>query len=590
MKTIVRSLAVVVAGVCGCAAFAADGPIPMRMLAPDTTYLVVSADAWNKAVESWEKTGLHALLQIEPLKSLMGEEGASGSMEKQLKEIGAPAGSATWPDAFGAAMYTAHNAELDTDEGHMLFYGDWGARADAFSQLVDAGLADAVKKDKWTVETSDEIAGRKVTTITIPESEADAKMREQFGGFGVELAQTSNKFLYLRDGTRFLVCTERAGLEEALEVVDGSRKSKLPDAKDFQGAMDQLGPQDVSFALLTGPMQKLLAGEGMGMLAMMQPMMQPLLGDVHAWAGGLRVNGGSGQVELTAAALVPGQKVGLWSLLGPSVPVDPPPPLIGQEAISYSRMNVQFKEFMNLVHTVAANVPEIGEQLDPWLINFGPAVSKGLEAMGPGVWNMSQVRQPISPESMQSATIIACSNPKAVVPMFTQFGAPLGLEPRDVDGNTIFSSPMAPTAMGVANGYMAIGDPKQVEQAMRAVGQKDLPSVSENVAFKRAAGAVGSASVLGWGYSDWVATWAYEREMIKLKRDEVGNVQGALERADDGPWADRVGFELPDDSADKLAALEPSTLAKYIGPMVWTCTSSDKGTVLRMWLMPGAGE
>ncbi|MBL9141890.1 MAG: hypothetical protein JNK53_08490, partial [Phycisphaerae bacterium] len=539
---------------------------------------------------AWDKTGLHGLMQTDQLKALMGSEGASGNMEKHLKEIGAPAGSATWPDAFGIALYTAHNAELDTDEGHMLMYGDWGARADAFAQLVDASLADAVKKEKWKTESKDEIAGRKVVTVTIPESDDVKAMRQEFGGLGVDMTSSKDTFLYVRDGTRFFVGTERAGIEEALEVVDGSRKSKLPDSKDYQAAMDQLGAQDLSFALLTGPMQKLLAGEGMGMMAMMQPMIQPLLGDVHAWCGGLKIQGTRGQVELTATALVPGQKAGLWSLIGPSMPIEPPPPLIGPEAISYARFNVQFKEIMNVVNTVAANVPEMGDFLDPWLLNFGPAVTKALESMGPGMWMSSQVRQPVTPESLVSSTIIACANPKAVVPMLTQFGAPMGLEPRDVDGNTIFSSDSPPMSIGVSNGYMAMGDSKQVEQAMRAVGQRDLPSVSENAAFKRAATAAGSDPVVGWGYSDLVARWAFDREMLKLKHKEMGTMPRLVDESDDTPWAKRVGYKMPDDSMEKLATLEPSTVAKFIGPMVWTCQKDDKGAVLRMWVMPAASE
>jgi hypothetical protein len=509
-----------------------------------------------------------------------------------VKELGAPEGSATWPDAFGVAFYTSHNAELDTDEPNILFYGDWGARADAASQLLDAVLADAVKTDKWRIETGDEVLGRKVTTVHLPEDEAMKAIRERYGGqMGVEVSRTTEKLFYVRDGSRFFVSTERSGIEDALEAVDGKRKSKVPDSKEFQSAMDQLGEQDVSAVVLTGPLQKALPGTGMGPLAMMEPVLQTLLGDVKAWCVGLDVQGTRGQVEVTATALMSGPKTGLWSMLGPSAPVDKPPPLIGADSVSYGRMNVQFKEFMPLVNSLAANLPpEITDMLDQWLINYGPAVTKALDAIGPGMWFSSQIRQPVTPESLVGNTIMACSNPKAVVPVLAQFGPQMGMEPRDVDGNTIFSGAGSPMSVGVSNGYIAMGDGKQVEQAMRAVGQKDLPSLADNPSYKKAATAAGTEPLVGWGFTDIVARWGFDREMIKSAAEESASMGQLMEQADDSPWAKRVGFTMPENSLEHLAELEPATLAKYVGSTVWSIKMGENGLVARYWLMPGQGE
>lgn len=562
--------------------------MPLRALAPDSSYILVTADAWDKSMEAWKKTGLHELMQSEPMLKVFGSEGATGNIDKRVKEIGAPEGSVTWPDAFGLALYTVHNNELDSDEGHVLVYGDWGTRADATAQLIDAILADAVKTDKWRTETGDEIMGRKVTTVVLPEDEAKRAGRQRFGGqFGVEFARNMDKLFYVRDGSRFLISTERGALEDALEAVDGKRKCTLSDQKDYQGAMDQLGSQDLSVVLLTGPMQKALAGASS--LALFQPMLQPLFGDVEAWAFGFDVQSPRGQIEVTQTALLPGKRTGVWNLLGPAVPIEAPPPMVGPEAISYARINIQFKEIMNLVNTVAANVPEMGEQLDGFLLSLGPVVTKGLEALGPGVWTYGQIRQPVTPESHVTTTIVACSNPKAVVPMLMQSGFLAG-EPRDVDGNTIFDSGASSFSIGVSNGYMATGETKQVEQAMRAVGQKDLPSIAENASFKKASAAAGTEPLLAWGYSDLVARWSYDREMIKLAAKSDNDMTRAVEKSDDSPWAKRVGYQLPKNSLELLAAIEPALLAKHIGPTVWNVKMGDKGLTTRIWLMPGSAE
>jgi hypothetical protein len=229
------------------------------------------------------------------------------------------------------------------------------------------------------------------------------------------------------------VATEIGGLEDGLEALDGKRQAKLPEQADFRGAMDQIGEQDISFAILTGPLQKSIAGEGAGMLALLQPVLQPLFGDVQAWTVGISLDTPRGQAEMTAGIFVPGEKVGLWSLLGTETAIEAPPPMIGPDAIGFGRVNVRFKDLMPLINTVVANLPEEqAAEIDGFLVNFGPVLGKAFEALGPGVWTYETIRQPITPESRVTGTIVTCTNPKAVVPMITQFGGTMGLEPRDV--------------------------------------------------------------------------------------------------------------------------------------------------------------
>jgi hypothetical protein len=189
--------------------------------------------------------------------------------------------------------------------------------------------------------------------------------------------------------------------------------------------------------------------------------------------------------------------------------------MIGPDVIGLGRIDVQFKDIMNVINSVAANLPEEqSQEIEAYLVNFAPVLSKGFEAMGPGVWTYETVRQPLTPESRVTSTLATCTNPKAVVPMITQFGGTMGLEPRDVDGNTIFSAGFLPFSIGVANGYVATGDAKLVEQAMRSMGQKDLPSIADNANHRAAMAAVGSGDVLSWGWLDLAGRWEYERAML----------------------------------------------------------------------------
>jgi hypothetical protein len=572
-------------------AFAADGPMPIRAIAPDTTYVIVSADQLLQTVERWQKTPIQAFLKTAPMAKVLGTDGgAQDAMEDRLKELGIPEGTVDWPTMGGMTLFTVHDEELDVEQSHALVYGDWGAKADGMAKLFDAVIAESVKKDGVTVEKED-IAGREVQVLNLQKS--DAKRNGRGGAMGVEMdlsfAKNAEKVYYCRDGSRFLASTDAGGLEDALLALDGKRKAKLPEQTDFRGAIDQLGETDISVVILTGPLQKSIAGEGAGMLALMQPVLQPLVGDVQAWTIGIGIDTPRGQIEVTSGIYVPGDKVGLWALLGPSAPIEAPPPMIGPDAVAFGRVNVQLKNLMNLINTVVANLPEEqAQEIDGFLVNFGPVMSKGFEALGPSIWTYETIRQPVTPESRVTGTIVTCTNPKAVVPMITQFGGTMGLEPRDFDGNTIFSADFLPMSIGVANGFMATGDSKLVEQAMRSMGQKDLPSVADNQAYKAAALAVGGEAVISWGYIDLPARWGFERDLLEQFGEDDSKLDNAVGKADDSSVAKRLGFKVPGNSNDVLKTMDAAMVAKYFGSFVWSMKSDSKGFVTRAAVMQPA--
>jgi hypothetical protein len=260
--------------------------------------------------------------------------------------------------------------------------------------------------------------------------------------------------------------------------------------------------------------------------------------------------------------------------------------MIGPDAVGFGRVNVQLKDMMNMINTVVANLPEEqAAEIDGFLVNFGPVLGKAFEALGPGIWTYETIRQPITPESRVTGTIVTCTNPKAVVPMITQFGGTMGLEPRDFDGNTIFSADFLPVAVGVANGYMATGDSKLVEQAMRSMGQKDLPSIAENATYKAAALGVGGEPVISWGYVDLAARWGFERELLENFGEDDSKLDNVVGRADDSSVAKRLGYKLPKNANDILKMIDSAMVAKYIGPFAWSMKSDTKGFVTHAAVM-----
>jgi hypothetical protein len=582
----VRTVPAAVLAVLASAAHAADGPIPVRRIAPDSSYALVSADDFAKTVTKWKATPLHAFVTGEQMSKLLGEDGgAQDAMSKRLSEMGVPEGSFSWPVAFGVALFTVHDEELDAEESHTFFYGDWGAGADGMAKVFDAFIDEAIRKDGVTVEKED-VAGREVRSFKLP----DAPKQAPGGGMDLQVDFSVNRPFervhFCRDGTRFIACTDLGALEDALEAIDGKRTAKLPDQADFRGAMDQLGETDISVAILTGPMQKSFTGEGAGMLALLTPVMQPLFGDVQAWTIGIGVGTTLGQVELTSGIYVPGEKVGAWSLLGPAAPIGAPPPMIGPDATGLGRVNVRFPKVMEVINAAMASLPQDqADQIDAMLLELGPMMTKGFEALGPGVWTYETVRQPLTPESRVSSTVVSCSNPKSVYEFVEQMGGSMGLEPRDFDGNTIFGSEFMPFAVGIANGWMATGDSKLVEQSMRAIGQKDLPSVADSPAYKAAALAVGGEPVIAWGYIDTAARWELERQLMEQFGEDDSRLDNVVGRADDSSYAKRFGYKLPDESGEILKKIDGAMVARHMGPMAWSMRADARGFVTRAALM-----
>ena len=204
-------------------AFAADGPMPIRAIAPDTTYVIVSGDQLLQTVERWHKTPMQAFLKTAPMAKVLGTDGgAQDAMEDRLKELGIPEGSVDWPSVGGMTLFTVHDEELDVEQSHALVYGDWGAKADGMAKLFDAVIAESVKKDGVTVEKED-IAGREVQVLNMQKS--GAKRNGRGGAMGVEMdlsfAKNAEKVYYCRDGSRFLASTDAGGLEDALLALDG---------------------------------------------------------------------------------------------------------------------------------------------------------------------------------------------------------------------------------------------------------------------------------------------------------------------------------------------------------------------------------
>jgi hypothetical protein len=360
----------------------------------------------------------------------------------------------------------------------------------------------------------------------------------------------------------------------------------LADSDDWRGNAALLGSSDLSVTLLTGPLQDMLGPMMMGPMAMVQPAIASLFGDIRTWSLGIDVQPKDGILEMSGAAYIPGKKDGLVALLAKGQPIANPPKLLGNECVSYSCANVGFADLWKTIEAAVASLPEMqAEQLAPTLTAYEPIMTKALAVMGPSVHGV-QWADANAETGMGGVTAIACGDEKAGMPMLQMFAPSVGLMPRDFQGATIFSGDLVPFAVGLGSGQMLMGESSGVEQALRAAGDKDTKGIADLPIYKRCVGVVAKGGVSAWGFTDTAAQLEAQKSAFDRLEGMQDGMDGFVDDAGN-PIDDIVTDEAMKNVKDMMGKFDAELMKKYLGPSVWWITPGDKGFSMRgRLLMP----
>ena len=579
------------------AARAAD-LVTMEQLAPRDSWLVVGVDDLDAARGRWDRTPALRWWNSEAVQKLVkGALDESREISrKRLQELGVAEDAWSAPKVAGGAMYAARDEDLDSDQAHFLLYAEWGEHADGVAAIFDAVLAEQDRRKAGTTK-SVEIRGRKAVQISVkpeaPKPEVGQygrprRPRPRRGGLFGEggTFQHVEHIWYVRDGSRFLLGSRESELEEALGVLEGQALKGVAEDQDFRAALEQVGRGDGWAVLLTGPMQR-VAGVAGPQFTFVQPMMTTLFGEVKAYGFGLRSDEPQAQFELLQGIVVQGERQGLMSLPGPVTPVSAPPKFAAGDALGYGRMQLQFRDLMKVVDTAVASLPEeLAENFEPTLQQYGPDLRKAFDAMGPEihvVTRQDRAQGAAADAEPQAVYAVACRDERAVTGMLNLFLPEAGFEPRDFNGNTIFSAEGAEVSMGFGGGMFLMGSSAMVEQCLRG----SEGTLGETAACRQAMTAAGSEPVIGWGYTDLVASLEASREALvemaaRAERSAVPKSQRDI--------AGDAGLQLPEGLAEKLKDVDPKTFAEGFGPSQWDMRPVSNGLLTRFRLLRPAAE
>ena len=221
------------------------------------------------------------------------------------------------------------------------------------------------------------------------------------------------------------------------------------------------------------------------------------------------------------------------------------------------------------------------EDIEPQLQMMGPMLEEAFAHLGPEVHVMTTLAEPITMESQAQAVVIRCTKTEAVQPLLDMLAPQSGMTPRDFLGNTIYSDEAVPAAIGIGGGWLVLGGTELVEQVLRTVGQANMAGLADEGLFRYAMSAMRTNEVVGWGFTNVIANYAYQVESGKEMMKMIEELNREMGVEGDVDVEQQLGM-----MARFFDTVTPSFLSKYIGPATWDLVADDSGFVTRFYYLP----
>ncbi|MAJ46372.1 MAG: hypothetical protein CBC35_03540 [Planctomycetes bacterium TMED75] len=487
---------------------------------------------------------------------------------EQAEELGVKPEEITLPIDMGFAVYTVLDEEFGVEIPAWLAYAEWKDSDEEVKAIFENQIERMeLKYDEERLRGRDMLVIE--TDLEMPDMDefmADAMPMAPMMGDSSHMADALKKIFVVRDGSMIVMCSEPVGIDQAFKVIDGGSADTLADAEAFKNLEDMIdGDPDIQAGLLTGPlgaMVKPLAGPGFGMAL---PVIQQAFGDISGW-------GFWGQAAPEGNLFTFGQNIafnggpqGLMKLFDVATPMGTIPSFVSAEALNYGRFNFDFKNLIPTLNQIIAALPEAqAQQIQQMAQMWGPMLQTSLETLGPAVHTFSsESDDEFNP--MRTTLAIPTTDPKKVDQLIAMFGPMAGMQPRDFNGDTIYTDPMddmGTVAIGVGAGSLLIGQVDGVEAVLRSAGQNDLPALARTKVAEQAERAMAPGDLLTWGF--------WDVKKLMLMADSPMEMMPA-------PLA-QAHADNPEDSPELMSMLSKAKVeevAALVGPY-WTMGRSTK--------------
>ncbi len=580
----------------------ADG-VDFASIAPKGSALIVTAKDVHASMVRFDASPLGQMLRAPEIDGITAprREAAAKERAAELQQLGVAAESVPLPSAVGLALFVEHNEELDAPEVGLLLFADYADRADLAGKIFDAVIADMEKKAEVAFEQVEVQGGAKATRIVLPTepevldpSDPQPPSRRRPRGMDAlgGIAALPEALYFIRVGSQFFASSTVPTLEEALAGASGKGGASVAQSPDWQGVTGIIGEQDASIVLLIAPLAELLDPIFSGPMAEVPIVLNATFGDVRAIGLGLRGDDAQGMLSVSGASFLQGEKVGFMKIFSDATPVEQPPMLLGDDALTYQRLNVRFGEITSMIEDLLAALPDyIADSASPYMQQFGPGLTKAFTSLGPAVFTVSHAAAAGAGPS-QTFTAITCSDEKAVNAMLATMLPSAGMNPRDFQGQIVYGGEEVGMEIGLGAGALVIGAPAAVDQALRSSGDTTVKPLSESALYRQCVAALAPGSVVGWGYTDMATMLDENRKAIMALNDEAPEAAAASTDAaaqDDESLDILMPVQFDFGLEPALEKIDHAMLSRYIGPLIWEIRSEPKAVTVRFsWLRPTA--
>jgi hypothetical protein len=438
------------------------------------------------------------------------------------------------PDHFSGGLYWTFDDDIGVEVPAWIARVGWKDDEAMAKAIFDEIVSDL--DDKADME---ELRGRDMivfeSKLELPDM--DAMMMEvsplPMMGDTSHMNDAIRRVFVVRDGSELLMSSEPVALDDALKVMDGGKGKMLSGSEAFEmmGGMIPVEAADVTAVLLTAnfaDQMKAVVGPMMGMAT---PIVQAAFGDVVGYGFWMKAATDGNLLEYGSNIGMNGDPVGLMKLLSVEKPANAIPDYVSAEAISYGRIDFDFKNFVPTIQQVIAALPEgQAAQIQPMIQMYAPMMQGALETMGPEIHIFSTITDDEAfPTRMTMA--IPTTDPESMNQLLSMFGPMMSMQPRDFKGDTVYSDPQSEfsrQAIGIGAGAVLIGDIDGVEAVLRSSGQSDLPKMSRSKFARRVMSSSGmpSGDLLTWGIFD---TARMISDIKNLEGGVAGNLAGMVD-------------------------------------------------------------
>ena len=582
----------------GAVALASADGVKFESMAPKGSAMVVSLKNLNATAARLEASPLGQIMKAPEIESAVAQvrKDLATQRKTDLQALGIEAEEVPWPGPTGLAVFVERNEELDAPELGVLWWADYEGRADAAGEVFAGVIRELEKEAGKSFEQVDIQGGLKATRVVLPgEDEAGdpqdpqpPRRRRPRGVDAIgEITALPEAIYFIRTGSQFFAASNVPTLEDALTAASGTVIPCLAESDDWRGINTLVGESDGSIVLLTAPIQELLGPVFSGPMASAQVAMKEMFGDIRGWA--ITIDEGDGQVflDLAVAAYIPATRVGLMEMLSLATPIEPPSVLLGDDAATFQRLNVRFKEIMAMIEDVVASLPEFeADAVAPMLQQYGPGLTKAFSSLGPEVSTVSR-KAPDGVEGMRTFTAIRCSDEKTTNALLATILPSAGMMPRDFQGQIVYGGEGLGVEIGLGGGALIFGSPEAVEQALRSAGDSSMKSLAANTLYRQALSALAPGLVVGWGYADVPLMLDQNRKSILSVDDPLGEEPAPAPAEQDDPMGVLVPAQFGPEMGAAFEKLDHAVLTRYFGPLVWDLRSEAKGLALRaQWMRP----